>query len=324
MTTLDRTAADRPPSATPSPLSSSARPDASVLPAGSVGPAAGAPVDAASPVGGVTCCSIVAAGADGVPGGASGVLRDGTVPRPRSGDADGGRDGVQAAGRSARSDGFSGSGASGEGEGFVRLQQPPTVQDRTVPVLRAAQEELRAVVHRRPSPSRRLRRMHPQPDGTVVRPDGPRTGPVPTPGAPVVPAPRTGDDGGATGSRAAAAEAPLGVLIGGTPQLPDATGRPGWSGRPEERPAVRVTAELLRLGRGTCLVVLPAWRPAIAVSVPTEHLLSTTGLGHEQLADARLSVVINPGALHDRELDLRDWQVGPPVRVGRRGGRRSL
>ncbi|KJY29765.1 hypothetical protein VR45_29195, partial [Streptomyces sp. NRRL S-495] len=153
-----------------------------------------------------------------------------------------------------------------------------------------------------------------------VRPDSARTGPAPATGAPVVPGPRTGDDRDAPWPRAAA-EPPLGVLIGGTPQLPDAGGRPG---RTEERPAVRATAELLRLGRGTCLVVLPAWRPAIAVSVPTEQLLSATGLAWEQLAEARLSVVINPGALHDRELELRDWQVGPPGRPGRRGRRRPL
>lgn len=70
--------------------------------------------------------------------------------------------------------------------------------------------------------------------------------------------------------------------------------------------------------------MLPVWRPAIAVSVPTEQLLGATGLAYEQLAEARLSVVINPGALHDRELELRDWQVGPPGRPGRRGRRRPL
>ncbi|MFC5667647.1 hypothetical protein ACFP3U_32355 [Kitasatospora misakiensis] len=267
------------------------------------------PVDSVLPAGGVTRCSIVAAGADGLTGGASGVLRDGFVPRPRDGDADDGRDGAEGASRSERS-GLSDRSDGGAGEGFVRLQQPPTVQDRTVPVLQAAQEELRTVVNRRPAPSRRLRRMHPQPAVAAVRP--------------VVPTPRTGEEPDASAARAATTEAPLGVLIGGTPQPPDASGRPGWPGHPEERPTVRATAEIVRLGRGTCMVVLPAWRPAIAVSVPTERLLNATGLAYEQLADARLSVVINPGALHDRELDLRDWQAAPPGRVGRRDGRRSL
>ncbi|MFE7560739.1 hypothetical protein [Kitasatospora sp. NPDC057500] len=340
MTTLDRTTADRPPSAAPLvPLVPSApsRPDG----------ATGADGDAAAvPAGAATRCSIAAAGADGRAGGAACVLPGGSVPRPRGDDAVGGRaggpDGRPGDGSNDRpgggmNDRFSGGssdvsdGGAGGGEGFVRLQQPPVAQDRTVPVLRAAREELRSVVTRRPAPSRRLRRMHPQAGG-AVRSDAARTGPVPAADLPTVPAPRTGDDGPTgtgtgTGARSAArGEAPLGVLIGGTPNLPETAGRPapaGTSGRPEARPAVRTAAELVRLGRGTCLVVLPAWRPAIAVSVPTEHLLSATGLAYERLAGAQLSVVINPGALHDRELEPRDWQAGPPGRTGRRGGRRT-
>nr|BEK65945.1 hypothetical protein KPHV_31720 [Kitasatospora purpeofusca] len=298
MTTLDRTAADRQPSAP------------------SVPPA----LDAADPVDGGTRCSITAAGTDARTGGAAGGLLGGSVPRPRGGDADGGSEASEST-AAAEEAAAGGSGRSGEAS--PGLRQPPAVQERTVPVLRAAHEELRTAISRRPSPSRRLRLLHPQ-TAAPVRPDGARTGPAPAGGAPVVPAPRTGGDRDASRPGAVAAEPPLGVLIGGTPQPPDVGGRPGWPGRPEERPAVRATAELLRLGRGTCLVVLPVWRPAIAVSVPTEQLLSATGLAYEQLTEARLSVVINPAALHDRELELRDWQVGPPGRPGRRGRRRPL
>ncbi len=106
----------------------------------------------------------------------------------------------------------------------------------------------------------------------------------------------------------------LGVLIGGGPAPAEAVGRP------EERAPVRVAARPLRIGRGTSLVVLPSWRPAIAVSVPTDQLLSATGLGFEQLAGARLTVLMNPAALHDRELELHGWECVPAVR-GRRGGR---
>ncbi|WP_380279518.1 hypothetical protein [Kitasatospora purpeofusca] len=322
MTTLDQTDADRLPSATPLAPPAPARTDG----------AAGAVADGAAtaaPVGGATRCSIAAAGADGRAAGTAGVLPGGSVPRPRGGGSGGGN---RTGGSAGRSDGVAGperadgGDGGGGGEVFVRLQQPPAVQDRTVPVLRAAQEELRTVVTRRPAPSRRLRRMHPQAAG-ALRPDTARPGPLPAADVPSVPGPRT--DGGrtATGARTAAGpEAPLGVLISGTPQ-PEAGGRPGptgASGRPEERPAVRAAAELVRLGRGTCLMVLPAWRPAIAVSVPTEHLLSATGLAFERLAGAQLSVVINPAALHDRELELRDWQAGPPGRAGRRGGRRTV
>ncbi|MFE6865524.1 hypothetical protein ACFVFS_03125 [Kitasatospora sp. NPDC057692] len=331
MTTLDQTDADRLPSAAPLAPPSPARPD------GGAGAAADGAATAA-PVGGATRCSIAAAGTDGRAAGAAGVLPGGTVPRPRgggdgngNGNGRGNGSGGRSGGSEDRSDGVAGperaSGGDGGGEGFVRLQRPPAVQDRTVPVLRAAQEELRTVVTRRPAPSRRLRRMHPQAGG-ALRSDTARPGPAPTADVPTVPGPRTDSDRtGADAQPVAGPEAPLGVLIGGTPNPPEAAGRPGSAGvpgRPEERPAVRAAAELVRLGRGTCLVVLPAWRPAIAVSVPTEHLLSATGLAFERLAGAQLSVVINPAALHDRELELRDWQAGPPGRAGRRGGRRTV
>ncbi|MFJ8434428.1 hypothetical protein ACIQ9P_24290 [Kitasatospora sp. NPDC094019] len=255
---------------------------------------------------GANRCSVTTAGGDGRTGGTAGGLRGGSVPQPRGGDADGG-----------------GEADSTAPAGEDSLGLPPTPADprRTVPVLRAAYEEPRAAFGRRPSPSRRLRLLHPLTTTAPVRADSVRTGPAPATGAPVVPGARADDDRQAARPRAAAAEPQLGVLIGGTPRLPESGGRPG---RPEERPAVRATAEILRLGRGTCLVVLPVWRPAIAVSVPTELLLDATGLAFDQLAEARLSVVINPGALHDRELELRDWQVGPPGRPGRRGRRRPL
>ncbi|MFG3055135.1 hypothetical protein ACGFZP_29900 [Kitasatospora sp. NPDC048239] len=211
-----------------------------------------------------------------------------------------------------------GRAAAGGAEGFTRLRLPAEPGDETaVPVLRAPREELRTGLAKRPSPSRRLRRMHPETPGAGASatasesgrtgsgagapPNGPRTAAEARPAAPAAAAP--------------AAETPLGILIGGTPNLPEATGRP------EERRPVRVAAEPVRVGRGTSLVVLPAWRSAIAVSVPTEQLLDATGLRFDQLAEAQLSVLINPGALHDRELELHGWRVGPAGRPGRRGGR---
>lgn len=206
-------------------------------------------------------------------------------------------------------------------EPFVRLQTP--AGERTVPVLRAAQAELRTVLSKRPSPSRRLRRMHPGatgPDrpqgspGTEVAPSALVLPPLTSRGSqasdPLVDTvePAAGDGTGGN------AETPLGILIGGTPHLPEAVSRP------DERQPVRVAAEPVRIGRGTSLVVLPAWRPAIAVSVSTDQLLSATGLTVDRLADAQLSVLINPGALHDRELDLHGWRSGPAGRAGRRGG----
>ncbi|MFD0278899.1 hypothetical protein ACFVHB_34000 [Kitasatospora sp. NPDC127111] len=221
---------------------------------------------------------------------------------------------------------------SGPG-GFIRLQPPAASAGApAVPVLRAAQEELRIVRSKRPSPSRRLRRMHPEVAAAeqVSEQTWRADAAVPPSVAAGAPAPVTETRGGASpagggdgaaalgGGADAGAETPLGILIGGTPNLPEAVGRP------EEREPVRVTAELIRIGRGTVLVVLPAWRPAIAVSVPTEHLLHATGLGFDRLADTQLSVLINPGALHDRELDLHGWQAGPAGRAGRRGGRPAL
>ncbi|MFB7618852.1 hypothetical protein [Kitasatospora sp. NPDC056181] len=209
-----------------------------------------------------------------------------------------------------------GAGRGADAGGFTRLQSPePAEVQRTVPVLRVAQEELRILRAKRPSPSRRLRRMHPEVATSGEAEDAEKRGAtpsaVPPDAAPAVPA-AAGLFGEAV---PAMAETPLGILIGGTPNLPDTVGRP------EERQPVRVKAELVRVGRGTVLVVLPSWRPAIAVSVPTDHLLQATGLDLGRLADAQLSVLINPGALHDRELDLHGWQSGPAGRPGRRGGR---
>ncbi|MEE1785833.1 hypothetical protein PUR71_23430 [Streptomyces sp. SP17BM10] len=211
----------------------------------------------------------------------------------------------------------------------VRQPAAPAAE-RSVPVLRAAREEPRALPARRPSPSRRLRRMHPDaaPTGreAAERETAAPEGPLPRRSARAAGRTATGANGvaGTTaagtstggagdgdGAEAAQAETPLGILIGAGPHQPEAVGRP------EERTPVRVTAQPVRIGRGTSLVVLPSWRPAIAVSVPTEHVLSATGLAFEQLAGVQLTVMMNPGALHDRELDLHGWQA---VR-GRRGGR---
>ncbi|MEV8099151.1 hypothetical protein [Kitasatospora sp. NPDC085879] len=136
---------------------------------------------------------------------------------------------------------------------------------------------------RRPVPSRRLRRLHPRPPERqeLWHPAG--TGE------------QAGEGGGPDGGT------PLGILIGGSA----APATEQWSQQ-------RVDARLMRIGRGTCLLVLPSWRAAIAVAVPTERLLASTGLTVEELAGARLSVLINPEALHDRDLGLHGWQAEPP------------
>ncbi|GGV12596.1 hypothetical protein GCM10010495_27700 [Kitasatospora herbaricolor] len=149
---------------------------------------------------------------------------------------------------------------------------------------------------KRPSPARRLSRLHPRPQGDAATPPAPaeRGGPATVRPEPV-------------------SETPLGILIGGTPNLPEP------ENRPQERRYVLAEARMIRPGRGTSLVVLPSWRPAIAVSVPTEQLLAATGLEYGQLPCAVLSVFINPEALHDRELGLHGWRVRP----ARRGGARN-
>ncbi|MFJ9694038.1 hypothetical protein [Kitasatospora sp. NPDC101183] len=183
-----------------------------------------------------------------------------------------------------------------------------------IPAPRPVREQPRGFVALRPSPSRRLRRMHPPTAPAAIAPTGQGAAERET----AVPGPvdATGAAGGigATEAGPGQGDAQLGVLIGGGRGPAEAVGRP------EERAPVRVPARPLRIGRGTSLIVLPTWRPAIAVSVPTEHLLSATGLGFEQLAGARLTALMNPAALHDRELELHGWECVPPVRA-RRGGR---
>ncbi|MFH8382900.1 hypothetical protein ACH4E7_18400 [Kitasatospora sp. NPDC018058] len=246
----------------------------------------------------------------------------------------------------------------GTGPGFVRLQQPtaPAEANRPAPVPRSAREEVRSLGSRRPSPSRRLRRMHPQADRTGQEAAARETAATDPVGAEPRGAGWAGGLAGATGAvadhippgtavetafgasygapngalfgasfgasagagseagpGAARAEPPLGILIGGSPGQPEAVGRS------EERTPVRVAAEPIRVGRGTSLVVLPSWRPAIAVSVSTEQLLAETGLTVGQLADAQLTVMMNPWALHDRELDLHGWEPGPAAGRGGRG-----
>ncbi|MEV7601065.1 hypothetical protein AB0O91_27250 [Kitasatospora sp. NPDC089797] len=238
----------------------------------------------------------------------------------------------------------------------LRSAAAPPEGNRPAPAARSAREELRGLGSRRPSPSRRLRRMHPQTDRTgqeATARETAATDPTGAPGAPTRGAGPAGAPTGATGAstdraplaggrtateagpagapgRGSAAgsgpwaeefgvEPPLGILIGGSPVQSEAVGRP------EERAPVRVAAEPIRVGRGTSLVVLPSWRPAIAVSVSTEQLLAETGLSIDQLAVTRLTVWMNPWALHDRELDLHGWEPGPSGQAGpagraRRGG----
>jgi len=163
---------------------------------------------------------------------------------------------------------------------------------------RAGAERLRRM--RRPAPSRRLSRLQAQRRGP--REVGAREAGLSEVG---VSGARTGEAGVAEDTLPswAVSGVPLGVLIGGSPGLGEAA---GVGARGESR---RVAAELVRAGQGTCQVVLPDWRPAIAVSVPTERLLAATGLELDGLAGARLTVLINPDALHDRELGLRDWRA---------------
>ncbi|MFJ9773884.1 hypothetical protein ACIRVF_22025 [Kitasatospora sp. NPDC101157] len=261
-------------------------------------------------------------------------------------------------------DGAAGALLDGGGPGFVRLQQAVASEgNRPAPVPRSASESSRQPQHesaresaregvrglssRRPSPSRRLRRMHPRAERTGQGAAARETAAADLTGAEARGAGRSGEPAGATREvadhtlPAAGAEAwtdadawalvvggaeepravpPLGILIGGSPVQPEAVGRP------EERTPVRVAAEPVRVGRGTSLVVLPSWRPAIAVSVSTEQLVEETGLTVEQLTGARLTVRMNPWALHDRELDLHGWEPGPtgtaaPTGRPRRAGR---
>lgn len=171
-------------------------------------------------------------------------------------------------------------------------------------------QQLRRV--RRPTPSRRLSRLHPRIEPETTGPSG-LAEPEPSGGQPSgrVPAGRVP----AASERAAVPPpvTPLGILIGAS------AGYSEPPTQPESRRPRRVAARAVRVGRGTSLVVLPSWRAAIAVSVPTELLLSETGLGLDQLTDAHLTVLMNPDALHDRELELHDWQSelsGRRVRPG--------
>ncbi|MFG2909439.1 hypothetical protein ACGF13_30800 [Kitasatospora sp. NPDC048286] len=249
----------------------------------------------------------------------------------------------------AAPDTLDGPDRGGADAGFVR-QLPaaaPSDVSRSGAAPRPVREEPRILGYRRPSPSRRLRRMHPQAaqngQGATAR-ETAASGPTGAglPGA----AGRAGERAGAEelaaqgpsfgagqdalgfaavdavtaagpGTGTSWSNPPLGILIGGSP------GPAEPLGRPEERAPVRVAARPIKVGRGTCLVVLPSWRPAIAVSVPTEQLLSATGLGSEQLVGARLTVLMNPAALHDRELELHGWEPAPAGPAGRtrRGGR---
>ncbi len=121
----------------------------------------------------------------------------------------------------------------------------------------------------------------------------------------------SGDDTALGDDQPAGGEPQLGILIGGS----------GRSAEPPTRTSNqrrRVRAEVIRAGRGTTLTLLPSWRSSITLSVPTESLLSATGLSYQELPGAELSVEINPNALHDRELRPTGWQVGPLQERSRR------
>ncbi|WP_441246019.1 hypothetical protein [Kitasatospora sp. McL0602] len=153
--------------------------------------------------------------------------------------------------------------------------------DQELPAAPALEQLRRA---RRPTPSRRLSRLHPRIEADGAAPAKKSQAQTLTPVEP------------------ATASTPLGILIGASPAYTEP------AVQPEGRGPRRVPARVLRTGRGTSLVVLPSWRASIAVSVPTDLLLRETGLRQEQLGDARLTVRMNPEALHDRELDLAEWR----------------
>ncbi|WP_371481425.1 hypothetical protein [Kitasatospora sp. NBC_00315] len=204
-----------------------------------------------------------------------------------------------------------GAGGGGRTDGGLRAPNadrvalPRTAQASSVPVARPTvvpppvRAEGATARTKRPSPARRLSRLHPR-------------GPAVDATAPPAVQPADGPTGAHGSAEPAGPETPLGILIGGTPNRPE----------PESRPAaeryVLVDARMVRPGRGSCLVVLPSWRPAIAVSVPTEQLMEATGLGFDQLPGAELSVLIDPEALHDRELGLHGWRTGSVARGGAR------
>ncbi|MDH6126551.1 hypothetical protein [Kitasatospora sp. GP82] len=156
---------------------------------------------------------------------------------------------------------------------------------------------------RRPTPSRRLSRLHPRHEPEVE----------PDPGAGSTPGTGSGDTAQPLAAITAPAQAqeptstspqtPMGILIGASPTYAEPATASGALS------PCRVPVELVRLSRGTSLVVLPSWRTAIAVSVPTDPLLAETGLTFDELSEARLTVLMNPDALHDRELELRDWRT---------------
>ncbi|MDH6578787.1 hypothetical protein [Kitasatospora sp. MAP5-34] len=154
---------------------------------------------------------------------------------------------------------------------------------------------------RRPTPSRRLSRLHPRTEATPTDPPAPSA-----PSAPATPPePLPTQPGARQPVPPPPSQTPMGILIGASPTYSEPPAQP------EDRHPRRVPARVVRVGRGTSLVVLPSWRAAIAVSVPTDLLVRATGLSADRLAGAQLSALMNPDALHDRELDLHDWQSEP-------------
>ncbi|WP_354640561.1 hypothetical protein [Kitasatospora camelliae] len=182
---------------------------------------------------------------------------------------------------------------AGAGAAFVRVPEPTDTGART----RRA---------RMPTPARGLGRTRGEErPGTWAEAPSPPA--LLTGAAPAGPAPAESGsvETESTGSRpAGGAGAAFGVLIAGSPAPPAAVAR-------RRRAVSRVEARPMRIGRGTSLVVVPAWRESIAVSVPTASLVESTGLSLERLASARLSVLVDLGAVHDGELDAHGWRVEP-------------
>ncbi|MFF4651445.1 helix-turn-helix domain-containing protein [Streptomyces sp. NPDC001380] len=176
-------------------------------------------------------------------------------------------------------------------------QQPADVaaRARLAADLRSAYEDgarvkdLAVASHRAQSEVRRLLR-----EAGVVLGGAPRR----RPGRVRAAAPPTGKTSGeaAGGGRAGAAGAGAAVSGGSVP---------GRSATVERQ---RLRARVVRVGADTSFVVLPEWRPAIAVPVATTVLLAATGLPREGLRGAELSAVVDPGAVHDRDLAPEGWR----------------
>ncbi|MEV5086023.1 hypothetical protein AB0K74_47640 [Streptomyces sp. NPDC056159] len=72
----------------------------------------------------------------------------------------------------------------------------------------------------------------------------------------------------------------------------------------------RVRARVVRAGPYTAHVAIPAFVAGqITIPVQTFDLMSATGLSHQQLAGAELTVTANVSAIVDTDVDPHGWQL---------------